>query len=185
MATLSANRLLSSAALGAALLALSSLAALSAACEASTTAGADAATDTSSTDTSSTDTAGADTGTTAKDGTVHVTGHYTGTLAGTPNLRVSMFPCPFQMPPKYFFEGTYDAATGDVDASQANVDAGEWCLMAYIDVNPADGLAPVPGLDPQNTGNGENSSGAVPVTVAAGQTTEVTLSFALAAAANP
>ncbi len=183
MSTMSTHR----AFLPLALLAALALSPLTGGCdsEGATTPAADAGgSDLAGSDATGADAAESDAPATATTGTVHVTGSYQGTLAGSPNLRVSMFPCPFQMPPKYYFEGTYDAASGAVEATQEDVEPGEWCLMAYIDVNPDDGLAPVVGLDPQNAGNGENANGAVPVTVTAGQTTEVALSFALATVAN-
>lgn len=110
-------------------------------------------------------------------GAVEVTGNYDGTAPEGSALRVSLFECPFAMPPDYFFEGTWNSGTGDVEATQDDVDPGDWCLMAYIDIDPDDGLAPVDGLDPVNATGDENSNGAIPITVVAGETTTLDLVF--------
>ena len=110
-------------------------------------------------------------------GTVSVTGNFDGSAPEGSALRVSVFECPFAMPPDYFFEGTWDSETGAVEASQDDVDPGDWCLMAYIDIDPDDGLAPMDGLDPVNATGEENSDGAIPITVVAGETTAVDLTF--------
>ena len=118
-----------------------------------------------------------DTDTDTDPGSVEITGNWDGTAPDGTGLRVSIFECPFSMPPKYFFEGTWDPATGDVEALQENVEPGDWCLMAYIDMDDTDGLAPMDGLDPVNATGDENSDGAIPIVVEAGETTVVDLVF--------
>lgn len=115
----------------------------------------------------------------ADTGTVSVTGNWDGSAPEGSELRVSLFPCPFSMPPEYYFTGTWDSGTGDVAASQDGVDPGEWCLMAYIDMDSTDGLAPVDGTDPVNATGEENDEGTLPITVTAGETTTVDLEFAI------
>lgn len=110
---------------------------------------------------------------------VEVSGNWSGTLTEEKSLRVSIFECPFSMPPRYFFEGTADPTTGDVHASWDNVAPGDWCLMAYIDMDSGDGYAPVAGLDPVNNTGDENTDGGLPITVVAGQVTSVVLEFAV------
>ena len=92
---------------------------------------------------------------------------------------MAVFPCPFSMPPEYFAEGDYDAASGDVHALVSDVEPGEWCLMAYVDMDPEDGLAPAEGIDAINDTGDENSNGALAVDVVAGETTPLDLSFAI------
>jgi len=135
---------------------------------------ADADTDT---DTDTDSDADADSDADGDTGALEVTGDWQGTAPEGTKLRVSVFGCPFTMPPDYFFEGTWDSASGDVFAELAEVDAGDWCLMAYVDIDPTDGLAPVDGLDPVNATGDENSDGAIPITVEAGETTVVDLAF--------
>ncbi len=112
-------------------------------------------------------------------GTLTVTGNWVGNAPNGSNLRVSVFECPFAMPPEYFFEGTWDSDSGDVYASLDDVEAGDWCLMAYIDIDSSDGLAPVDGLDAVNDIGSENSDGALEITVFGGETTTVDLVFAI------
>jgi hypothetical protein len=110
-------------------------------------------------------------------GSIEVTGNWQGAVPAGSNLRVSVFECPFTMPPTYFFEGTWDSTSGDAYAQQDEIDPGDWCLMAYIDADPLDGLAPVVGLDPMNATGDENSDGAIPIVIEAGETTHVDLIF--------
>jgi hypothetical protein len=127
---------------------------------------------------SDTDTDGdSDSDSDADTGSVEVTGNWDGSAPEGSDLRVSLFDCPFTMPPDYFFEGTWDAETGDVWATQEGVEPGEWCLMAYIDIDDGDGLAPMEGLDPVNATGDENPNGAIPIAVEAGKTTTVELVF--------
>ena len=110
-------------------------------------------------------------------GSIEVTGNWQGALPDGSNLRVSIFGCPFTMPPTYFFEGTWDSTGGDVYAELDDIDPGDWCLMAYIDADSSDGLAPVVGLDPMNATGDENSDGAIPIVIESGETTHVDLIF--------
>jgi hypothetical protein len=112
-------------------------------------------------------------------GTVQVTGTWDGGAPAGTGFRVSLFECPFAMPPDYFMQGTFDPGTGDVAATIPEVEPGPWCLMAYVDMDPDDGLAPVSGLDPVNATGDENEWGALPIEVVAGQTTTVDLGFAI------
>ena len=121
----------------------------------------------------------ADTDADGDTGTIAVTGNWDGSAPDGTGLRVSVFGCPFTMPPDYYFEGTWDSSTGDVAASQDGVTPGEWCLMAYIDIDSTDGLRPVDGTDAVNSTGDENEEGAIPITVTAGETTTVDLSFEL------
>ncbi|HUU22302.1 MAG TPA: hypothetical protein VM389_07170 [Phycisphaerae bacterium] len=123
--------------------------------------------------------AGDDGGTDSPDGTVEVTGNWDGAAPAGTGFRVSLFACPFSMPPDYFQQGTFDADSGEVDAVISEVEPGEWCLMAYVDMDPDDGLAPVGGLDAVNASGDENEWGAIPLEVTAGQTTAIDLVFAI------
>ncbi|MCK5690851.1 hypothetical protein KAI87_16340 [Myxococcota bacterium] len=120
-----------------------------------------------------------DTDTESTLGSIEITGNWDGTLTEGLDFRVSIFACPFSMPPKYYFNGTVDHLTGDVYATYEEIEPGEWCLMAYIDMEPYDSLSPVSGLDPANNTGDENSNGAVPITITAGETTVIDLTFAL------
>lgn len=125
--------------------------------------------------------AGADLGADAPatTGTVEVSGIYDGTLPDGADLRVSLFECPLSMPPSFYFIGTVDPTSRAVSAAQTGVEPGTWCLMAYVDMDPTDGLAPVVGVDPTNSTGEENNEGTLEIEVVAGQTTEVDLSFAV------
>jgi hypothetical protein len=112
-------------------------------------------------------------------GTVEVAGDWDGDAPEGTGFRVSLFACPFNMPPDYFQEGEFDPASGDVEAVIPEVEPGEWCLMAYVDMDPEDGLAPVDGLDAVNATGDENEWGAISIEVVAGQTTAVDLVFAI------
>lgn len=110
---------------------------------------------------------------------IEVTGNWSGSLSEEKNLRVSIFDCPFSMPPSYFFEGTANPSTGDVYAKLDDLSSGDWCLMAYIDMDSTDGLSPAAGLDPINDTGDENASGAIPISVIAGKTNTLVLKFAI------
>jgi len=111
-------------------------------------------------------------------GAIEVTGNWDGAQPDGVTFDVAVFECPFTMPPAYFnYDGTIDADTGDVHAVLDEIPPGEWCLMAFIDMVPDDGLAPVPGTDAVNATGAENESGAIALDVVAGETTTVNLVF--------
>ncbi len=112
----------------------------------------------------------------AEVGTVEVSGSWAGAFPEGAFFRVFFFGCLLSMPPNYYFDSPI-AENGDVLAIQEEVDAGEWCLMAYVDMDPDDGLAPVVGLDPVNTTGDENDEGALMIHVVTGETTVVPLTF--------
>ncbi|MFO8074170.1 MAG: hypothetical protein R6V85_20100 [Polyangia bacterium] len=112
-------------------------------------------------------------------GAVEVSGAWDGAAPETAGFRVAIFECPFSMPPELFVEGDYDPQSGQVQALAPEVDPGQWCLMAYLDMDTEDGLAPVDGLDAVNDTGQENASGAIPIEVRAGQTTSLELTFAI------
>jgi hypothetical protein len=122
--------------------------------------------------------AGADAGTT---GAIELSGNWAGDKPDGVSFQVAMFACPFTMPPSYYSDddGTIDLATGDVHLLIQDIEPGEWCIMAYIDMLPDDGLMPVDGLDATTTTGLENANGAIPVQVVAGETTTVALAFAI------
>jgi hypothetical protein len=112
-------------------------------------------------------------------GAVEVSGAWDGAAPDSAGFRVAIFECPFTMPPDLFVEGDYDPQSGQVQALAPEVEPGQWCLMAYVDMDPEDGLAPVDGLDAVNDTGQENASGAIPIEVQAGQTTSLELDFAI------
>jgi hypothetical protein len=113
-------------------------------------------------------------------GAIEVTGTYDGVQPDGVTFKVAAFACPFTMPPTYYDgSGTIDAATGAVHSLIEGVEPGEWCLMAYVDMNPDDGLQPVAGTDAVNATGDENANGAIPIDVVAGETTVVDVAFAI------
>jgi hypothetical protein len=122
--------------------------------------------------------ASADAGTT---GAIELWGNWAGDKPDGVSFQVALFECPFTMPPAYYSgdDGTIDVATGDVHLLIDDVEPGEWCVMAYIDMVADDGLMPVADLDAVTTTGLENENGAIPVEVVAGQTTLVELTFAV------
>jgi hypothetical protein len=111
-------------------------------------------------------------------GAIEVTGNWDGAQPDGVTFDVAVFACPFTMPPTYYNgDGTIDADTGDVHALLGEIEPGGWCLMAYVDMNPDDGLAPVPGTDAVNATGEENANGAIAVDVVAGETTAIELVF--------
>jgi hypothetical protein len=114
-------------------------------------------------------------------GAIELDGNWAGDKPDGVAFQVAVFACPFSMPPAYYNggAGSIDLATGDVHDVIEDVLAGEWCVMAYVDMDTSDGLMPVDGLDATTTTGLENASGAIPVEVVAGETTTVALTFAI------
>jgi hypothetical protein len=113
-------------------------------------------------------------------GAVEVTGVWDGAQPEGVTLKTAVFACPWTMPPTYSdLDGTIDPGTGAVHGLVEGIEPGAWCLMAYVDMDPADGLAPVDGLDAVNATGAENENGAIPVEIAAGETLQLTLTFAV------
>jgi hypothetical protein len=111
-------------------------------------------------------------------GAIEVTGNWGGAIPEGATFKTAVFECPFTMPPiNSDLDGVVDLDTGDVHGLVEGIEPGTWCLMAYIDMDPDDGLAPVPGLDAVNATGGENENGAIEVAVEAGETTAVPLVF--------
>ena len=111
-------------------------------------------------------------------GAIELTGNWDGAIPDGATFKTAVFECPFSMPPVYSdLDGTIDPGTGDVHGLLEEIEPGAWCLMAYVDMNPDDGLAPVAGTDAVNATGEENESGALEVDVAAGETTVVDLIF--------
>jgi hypothetical protein len=111
-------------------------------------------------------------------GAIEVNGSWDGAQPDGVTFKTAVFACPFTMPPEYSdLDGTIDPDTGDVHGLVEEIDPGEWCLMAYVDMSPDDGLAPVPGTDAVNATGEENANGAIALDVAAGETTIVDLIF--------
>ena len=157
---------------------LSALLLLSWSCADGATSGSDSGADSDTDSDTDTDTdSDSDSDSDTDMGSIEVTGNWQGAAPDGSNLRVSIFECPFTMPPAYFFEGTWDSTGGDAYAELDGIDPGDWCLMAYIDADPSDGLAPVVGTDAINATGDENSDGALPIVIEAGETTFVDLIF--------
>ena len=114
-------------------------------------------------------------------GTLQVNAHWSGSIPEGTKLKVAVFACPFTMPPKRVLVGDVDGATGEATATDAKVPTGDWCLMAYYDLDPNDGLAPVKGLDPVNATGRENEKSSLPVSVQDGKTTAISLELKVAA----
>lgn len=113
-------------------------------------------------------------------GAIEVTGTWGGAQPEGVTLKTAVFPCPWTMPPTYSdLDGTIDPGTGGVHGLVEGIEPGPWCVMAYVDMNPDDGLAPVEGTDAVNATGLENGSGAIPVEVAAGETEVMELTFAI------
>lgn len=113
-------------------------------------------------------------------GSVLVTGFWDGAQPDGVNFDVAVFPCPFTMPPeKASLNNPVDPNTGAVTGLVSEVPPGEWCVMAYIDMDPNDGLAPVKGTDALNATGQENDQGAIPIIVTSDKTTELALTFAI------
>ena len=113
-------------------------------------------------------------------GAIEVTGNWNGATPDGVMFDVAVFACPFTMPPESFPQSPeIDAASGDVHDLVEDVSPGEWCLMAYIDMDPDDGLAPVAGLDAVNATGAENANGAIALDVVAGEITPIDLVFEL------
>ena len=112
-------------------------------------------------------------------GTLQVDAHWNGSIPAGTELKVAVFDCPFSMPPKRVFNGDVDSATGKASATDEKVPVGQWCLMAYYDLDPSDGLAPVEGLDPVNATGNENEKGSLPFVIEGGKTTTVVLELAV------
>jgi hypothetical protein len=111
-------------------------------------------------------------------GAIEVTGNWDGAQPDGVTFDVAVFECPFTMPPTYYCgDGTIDAGTGDVHALLEEIEPGEWCLMAYVDMISDDGLAPVSGTDAVNATGEENANGAIAIDVIAGETATVDLIF--------
>jgi len=127
---------------------------------------------------------GTDTGDPAdgEPGEIHANGIWDGDQPDGVNFDVAVFECPFTMPPdKASLDNAVDPDTGAVSGLVEDVSPGKWCVMAYIDMVPDDGLAPIQGIDATNTTGKENANGAIPITVTANQTTELELTFAIQA----
>ena len=115
-------------------------------------------------------------------GAVLATGNWTGEQPDGVNFDLALFPCPFAMPPeKASLNNPVDPETGAVSGKIEDVPPGDWCIMAYIDMDPSDGLAPIQGVDALNATGQENDNGALPVTITSGKTTELTLTFEIGA----
>jgi len=111
-------------------------------------------------------------------GAIEVTGNWNGAMPDGVTFDVAVFACPFTMPPESFPQSpTIDVGTGDVYDLVEDVPPGEWCLMAFIDMDQDDGLAPVEGLDAVNATGAENANGAIALDVVAGETTVIDLIF--------
>ena len=113
-------------------------------------------------------------------GSVEATGIWDGAQPAGVNFDVAVFECPFSMPPKKAsLDNPVDPETGAVSGIVEDIEPGEWCVMAYIDMNPEDGLAPVKGTDAINHTGQENEDGAIPIIVESGRATTLQLEFAL------
>jgi hypothetical protein len=111
-------------------------------------------------------------------GAIEVTGSWDGAILDGATFKTAVFGCPFSMPPTYSdLDGAVDLDTGEVHGLVENIEPGAWCLMAYIDMDPGDGLVPVTGLDPVNATGAENENGAIALDVVAGQITPIDLIF--------
>jgi hypothetical protein len=109
-------------------------------------------------------------------GAIEVTGNWDGAIPDGATFKTAVFGCPFTMPPAYSdLDGTVDLDTGDVHGFVDKIEPGTWCFMAYIDMDPGDGIVPVAGLDAVNATGDENENGAIEVEVEAGETTAVPL----------
>jgi hypothetical protein len=111
-------------------------------------------------------------------GAIEVAGNWDGAQPDGVTFKTAVFACPFTMPPEYSdLDGTIDSVTGDVHGLIEEVEPGEWCLMAYVDMNPDDGLQPVAGTDAVNATGDENVNGALAIDVIGGEITVVDLVF--------
>ena len=106
--------------------------------------------------------------------------HWDGTVPAGTELKVAVFTCPFSMPPKRYFTGPVDVSTGEATATDDKVSVGDWCVMAYYDLDTSDGLAPVKGLDPVNATGKEHEKGSIPVVIQGGKTTTNSLELKVA-----
>ena len=111
----------------------------------------------------------------SKGGTLEVSGVYDGTIEDGAVLKIAVFECPFSMPPKRFGEGTVDVSSGKTFGVIEEIEAGDWCFMAYIDMDTSDGLSPVAGLDPSSIAS--KSDGGTPFTVKDGQVTHQSVEY--------
>jgi hypothetical protein len=111
-------------------------------------------------------------------GAIDLTGNWDGAIPDGATFKTAVFECPFTMPPTYSdLDGTINLDTGDVHGLVEGIEPGTWCLMAYLDMDPDDGLAPVAGLDAVNATGAENENGAIAVDVVAGEVVPIELVF--------
>lgn len=111
-------------------------------------------------------------GTEPQTGSLHLTGTWDQEMTPEVTFKWALFECPFTMPPSDSNVGTI--TDNKLDALIEDIEVGQWCFLAFIDMNPDDGLKPVEGdpqaYPPQNQQSHE-------VTIEAGKTTTVNLSF--------
>lgn len=106
-------------------------------------------------------------------GRLEVTATWTEEVPEASELLLIVMSCPFTMPPEYSSLGTIEEGT--VTGAIEDIEPSEWCLQAYIDVDPDDGLVPKPGYDV--TLVLEDGAQSLPVTIVEGETTSLTLEF--------
>jgi hypothetical protein len=109
-------------------------------------------------------------------GALAVTGSFDGEASAAAELDIVVMECPFKMPPVYSGNGV--VAEGGAHGEVAGIEAGQWCVQTFIDMDPEDGLMPVQGLDA--TAALDAGAQSIPVSIRSGETTEITVAFEVA-----
>jgi len=110
-------------------------------------------------------------------GSIIVQGSWDGDISEDASFKAAVTECPLLMPPTYNGEETIDNETGEAFIQLDDIEPGQWCVMAYIDMDTTDGLLPKSGLDVINTGG--NEKGGIPVEIISGETITLDIGFAI------
>jgi hypothetical protein len=104
-------------------------------------------------------------------GTVHLTVSYDGEVPEGAKITGAVMACPFTMPPIMVPPPAFAVQTFPAEGDFADVPAGEHCIYVYMDVDPTDGVVPVPGVD--NVNLLPEGAESFPVTITAGEVTNL------------
>ena len=124
------------------------------------------------------DSSGGKDGSVTELGKLQIKVDYGGTLTKDAKVVAALIGCPFVMPPKAY--GDFPISASKLEGELTNIRPGDYCATAFIDMIPGDGGSAsgwVGAVDPAAVV--DPSDPPIKVTIEAGKTTSVTMTFTM------